>query len=64
MGVMAKLRAERQPETGQISEIADAYLDIVGGADGFRQYAQNTGDPGPHPGPFWEQIVIHPDIPQ
>lgn len=37
--------------------LPDAQVSVAGG-DYFIQYHQNTGDPGPHPGPFWQDVVF------
>lgn len=57
------LSAQINRDSGEeISEIADHYLAYVGGGltttfHQFMQYTQNTGDDGPHSGPFWEQVI-------
>ena len=57
------LSAQIDPASSdEISEIADHYLAFVGGGltqyfQQFMQYTQNSGDNGPHGGPFWEQVI-------
>lgn len=43
---------------GEISPIAEKYLSQVSGGEcgNFTQFAQQSGQSGPHSGPFWEQI--------
>ena len=46
-------------KTRKITKIADKYLDMVNGGQmvTYLQYTQNTGEPGPHPGPLWESVT-------
>lgn len=44
----------------KVSPLAEKYLSLVNGGGGgtvFTEFTQQSGQPGPHPGPFWEQIV-------